>query len=114
MQGGELTCQSPETCLLNDLDPASAENWAKKLQPQPSEGWFDTVTYCGWKDVPSLYLVCEDDQVIPSQWQSQMADLAGSEVEKCGARHMPFVSMPEEVVEVVKMLSLDLVYLELI
>lgn len=74
----------------------------KKLQPQPSEGWDETITYCGWRDVPSVYLVCENDQVLPPQLQFQLAGLAGSKVEKCGAGHMPFLSMPEKVAEVVK------------
>lgn len=102
VQGGAMHCKSPETNLFNDLDPASAEKWTKELQPQPSEGWADTVTYCGWKDVPSVYLVCENDQVIPAPMQLQLAELAGSKVEKCGAGHMPFLSMPEKVAEVVK------------
>ena len=101
-QGGALHCKSPSTMLFNDLDPASAEEWTKTLQPQPSQGWDDTITYCGWKDVPSVYLVCENDQVIPPPMQLQLAELAGSKVEKCGAGHMPFLSMPEKVAEIVK------------
>ena len=97
-----MHCKSPETLLFNDLDAASAENWTKKLSPQPSEGWDQTVTYGGWKDVPSVYLVCENDQVLPPPLQLQMAELAGSKVEQCGAGHIPFLSMPEKVVEVVR------------
>ena len=97
-----MHCKSPETLLFHDLDPTSAEKWKKELQPQPSEGWDDTVTYCGWKDVSSVYLVCENDQVIPPPMQLQLAELAGSKVEKCGAGHMSILSMPEKVAEVVK------------
>ena len=74
----------------------------KKLQSQPSEGWFDTVTYCGWKEIPSVYLVCENDQLLPLHLQLQWADMAGSKIEKCSAGHMPFLSIPERVAEVVK------------
>lgn len=102
IQAGALHCKSPEALLFNDLDTASAEKWTKELQPQPSQGWDDTVTYCGWRDVPSVYLVCENDQVIPPPMQLQLAELAGSKVEKCGAGHMSFLSMPEKVADIVK------------
>ena len=97
-----MHCKTPETLLFSDLDAASAEDWTRKLRPQPAEGWDQTVTYAGWKDVSSVYLVCENDQVIPPQMQLQMAELAGSKVEKCGAGHVPFLSMPEKVADVVR------------
>lgn len=51
VQGVALHCKSPKILLFNNIDPALAEKWTKDLQPQPSEGWDDTITYCGWKDV---------------------------------------------------------------
>lgn len=94
--------KSPKALLFHDLDPDLADEWEKKLQPQPSKEWDDTVTYCGCKDVPSVYLICENDQVVPAQIQHQLAGLAGSTLETCGAGHMPFLSMPEKVAAVVK------------
>lgn len=72
------------------------------LQPQPAEGWDGTLTYGGGKEIPSVYLVCEADQVLPSAEQEQMARLAGSKIIHCGAAHMPMLSMPEKVVEIVE------------
>lgn len=97
-----MHCKSPNILLFKNIDPASAEKWTKHLQPQPSEGWDDTITYCGWKDVPGVYLVCENDQVIPPPMQLQLAQLAGSKVKKCAAGHMSFLRMPERVAKVVK------------
>ena len=71
------------------------------MQSQPASDWDETVTYCGWKDVPSVYLVCEGDGCIPLPMQLQMAESAGSVIEKCAAGHMPMLSMPEKVVEIV-------------
>ena len=45
-----------------------------------------------------MYLVCEEDACIPPDIQLQLAETAGSEVEKCAAGHMPMISMPEKVV----------------
>jgi len=100
-EGGALTCAMPEKILFNDLDDADKEKWTKALKPQPSRDWDGTITYCGWKDVPSVYLVCESDGAIPPPLQLQLAGMAGSQIEKCDAGHMPMLSMPDRVVEVI-------------
>ena len=69
-----------------------------KLESLP----FYTITYCGWRVVPSVYLVCEEDQVISPPLQLQLAELASSKVEKGGTGHMPHLSVPQRVMEVVK------------
>ena len=97
-----MHCADPKNNLFGDLVPEEATKWTKALQIQPAAGWDDTVTYGAWKDVPSVYLVCEGDACIPPEMQLQMAEMAGSEVEKCAAGHMPMLSMPERVVEVVR------------
>ena len=100
-QGGAMHCLTPEKLLFNDLDEKTAKAWVEKLQSQPASDWDDTVTYCGWKDVPSVYLVCEGDACIPPPMQLQLAETAGSKIEKCAAGHMAMVSMPEKVVELI-------------
>lgn len=96
-----MHCLTPEKLLFNDLDDETAKTWVKKLQSHPASGWDDTITYCGWKDVPSVYLVCENDGCIPPPLQLQLAKTAGSKIEKCAAGYMAMVSMPEMVVEVI-------------
>lgn len=96
-----MTCVQPRKFLFNDLDEKEAAKWEKVLELQPAEGWDGTTTYCGWEDVPSVYLICEKDAVIPEAVQLQMAGLAGSELVRCGAGHMPMLSMPGMVVETI-------------
>ncbi|KAL8832862.1 MAG: hypothetical protein Q9170_004728 [Blastenia crenularia] len=98
---GALLCANPKNILFNDLDDAVADEWVAKLKPQPASGWNGTITYCGWKDIPSVYLVCEKDNAIPEQIQIQLAQSAGSRIERCEAGHMPQVSMPEKLAEVI-------------
>lgn len=73
-----------------------------KLQTQPSEDYDRDTRYCGWREVPSVYLVCKSDGCIPVALQRQFAELAGSKVEECEAGHMVMLSMPDRVVEVIK------------
>lgn len=96
-----MYCKSPRASLFNDLPSAEADAWLSKMSFQPAEGWNDVVTYCGWKDIPSTYLVCERDAVFPPEMQRQCAKMAGSEIETCSAGHMVMLSQPERVVEVV-------------
>lgn len=100
-QGNEMYCLNPEVLLFNDLPPAEASSWISKLQCQPASGWEDVVDYVGWKDVPSVYLVCEKDALLPADMQIQMAEMAGSAIVKCDAGHCCMISQPERVVEVV-------------
>lgn len=102
IQGGASHCAQPETLLFGDLSDDEKTQWLAKLQPQPAQGWDDKVSYTGWKDVPSVYLVCEGDNALPVPLQEQLATLAGSKVERCSAGHIPQVSQPARVVEVIK------------
>ena len=102
MQGGALYLKDPEKLFFHDLEEAETQKWMKVLRPQASAGWDGTVSYCGWREVPSLFLVCEKDRIIPEEMQMQFAGLAGSEIMKCGAGHMVHLSMPEKVVEIVR------------
>lgn len=96
-----MHCKDPETTLFSGMSHEETEKWMKELKCQPGEGWDQTTLYCGWRDVPSVYLVCKGDRCLPASVQVQHAKVAGSEVEKCEAGHMVMLSMPEKVVEVI-------------
>lgn len=61
-----------------------------------------TTDYAGWTEIPSVYLICENDQILPEAYQTQMTEMVGSKVERCKSGHMVMLSMPEKVVEVIK------------
>ncbi|KAB8243271.1 hypothetical protein BDV35DRAFT_396037 [Aspergillus flavus] len=92
----------PEQTLFNDLDEEEKGKWLDVLKPQPAQGWNGTTIYAGWKDVKSVYLICEEDQVIPAFLQEELAGLAGSRIERCSAGHLPHLSQPSRFVEVIK------------
>ena len=82
-----MHCLNPSKVLFNDLDESTVKTWIARLQTQSASDWDDTITYYGWKDIRSVYLVCEGDACIPPSVQLQLAEIAGSKVEKCGAGH---------------------------
>jgi pimeloyl-ACP methyl ester carboxylesterase len=54
-----------------------------------------------WKDVPSWYLLAEDDRMIVQANQRFMADRMGAKVRAVAADHAPSISAPDVVVEVI-------------
>ncbi|KAL8760292.1 MAG: hypothetical protein Q9184_003387 [Pyrenodesmia sp. 2 TL-2023] len=101
-QGQKMFCRTPKDLLFNDLSDSDAALWISKLSCQPSSGWDDVVDFAGWKHVPSVYLLCEQDAILKPEMQLQMAQMAGSEIERCSAGHCCMIGQPERVVEVVR------------
>ncbi len=98
-----MYCRSPLSTLFNDLPATEAEKHAKELSWQPST-YIDSihVSYCAWKEIPSVYLYCTQDQIMPLEFQHQIAAMVGAETESCDAGHMVILSQPERVVEFVR------------
>lgn len=97
-----MYCRDPKNILFNDLSPSDASYWISKLSCQPASGWDDVVDYVGWKNVPSTYLLCEQDALLDLEMQTQMAKWAGSEIERCNAGHCCMIGQPQRVMEVVR------------
>lgn len=97
-----MYCKDPRANLLHDVPASEAEGWLQKFECQPATGWDDVIDYCGWKVVPSVYLCSENDALLPLEMQRQMAALAGSKIETCGAGHLAMLSQPGRVIEVVR------------
>ena len=92
----------PLTTLFNDFHSHEAETYANQFSWQPAAYVGSIhISYCAWRDIPSIYLCCTQDNMIPLDFQYQIAAMAGAETESCDAGHMVLLSQPEKVVEVV-------------
>jgi pimeloyl-ACP methyl ester carboxylesterase len=54
-----------------------------------------------WKTIPSWYLTCTDDHMIPPPAQEFMAKRMGAKVHSTATSHAPFMSRPQDVVEII-------------
>jgi pimeloyl-ACP methyl ester carboxylesterase len=54
-----------------------------------------------WKSLPSWYLVCTDDQMIPPAAQEAMATRMGATIRHAPASHAAFLSRPDDVAEII-------------
>ena len=57
------------------------------------------LTRAAWRYIPSTYLICENDQAAPPQYQEMFAASAKSEVKRCNSGHSPQLSQPDMLVQ---------------
>jgi pimeloyl-ACP methyl ester carboxylesterase len=86
-------------CTDVDIDWAIA-----RLGPQPAITLQQPATAAAWRDLPSTYVVCADDQSIPLWMQHAFAARATSSV-AWPTSHSPFLSQPDLVVELLAELA---------
>lgn len=90
---------TPERIFYNDLDEAAQQKWAAQLKPFSYKCFYSKLTYAGWRDIPSTYFYCLQDQAIPIEAQRGMVEGSGIQfrTETLDASHSPFLSMPDKV-----------------
>jgi pimeloyl-ACP methyl ester carboxylesterase len=62
-----------------------------------------------WKTIPSWYLVCTDDQMIPPPAQEFMAKRMGATVRSVASSHAAFMSKPQAVADLIALAAESLV-----
>ncbi|KAH8716849.1 Alpha/beta hydrolase fold-1 [Phaeosphaeriaceae sp. PMI808] len=98
---GELLYATDASIFYNDLPEKEQQDWFSKLQSQTLATFHTKTTAATWRQIPTSYLVCEDDRAIPAFAQDAMIKAvqdAGAEIDvtRFKASHSPFLSMPEE------------------
>lgn len=85
----------PRAMFYGDVpDPLAAEAIGN-LVDQRLQPFVDRVTAAAWHDVPSTYIVTEQDGVLPVAFQETMAARTKN-VLRVPASHSPFLSQPAE------------------
>ncbi len=85
-------------CLFQDCD-AETTAWAvARLGPQPGVTLGDLPTAVAWRERPSTYVVCTDDEGVHPELQRAMARRCTATVE-WPTSHSPFLSAPDRVAE---------------
>ena len=88
-------------CADVDIDWAVA-----RLGPQPAITLQQPVPAAAWRDLPSTYVLCADDQAIPLWMQHAFAERATNSV-VWPTSHSPFLSRPDLVVELLAGLAAE-------
>lgn len=100
MDTGMATVPDPRTSFYLDCDPAAAEAAAARLQPHCLGAFAAESTRAAWQELPSTYLLCEQDNAVPPGAQEAMSAAAGTVI-RMDSSHSPFMSHPDEVAEII-------------
>ncbi|QUQ72299.1 alpha/beta fold hydrolase [Kutzneria sp. CA-103260] len=86
---------NPIDTFYADVPADVARDAVARLRPQSAQAARDRQIGAGWRDIPSTYIVCEQDKAVPPAVQEEMARQA-DDVRRLDASHSPFLSMPSE------------------
>ena len=76
-----------------------------ELVDQGSAGVYNAVTYEPYRDIPTIYLMCEKDNALPFEAQQMMVSLAGDGAIKSQTSptgHIVMQAAPQTVVDVIE------------
>lgn len=86
--------------FFNRCTPSVAAGASSKLHTYMGlKAVSQRLTRAGWKEIPSTYVLCADDQAIELRWQRRMAERATHRVE-LDSDHSPFLCMPDAVADI--------------
>jgi pimeloyl-ACP methyl ester carboxylesterase len=71
-------------------------------QPIAGSAFAEVMGEPAWKSFPSWYLVTQSDQAIPPDAQRLFAKRMGATIVEVNSSHLPMVSHPDEVVELIE------------
>jgi pimeloyl-ACP methyl ester carboxylesterase len=85
-------------CLYQDCSPAEVERAMGRLGPQPMLNLSQEPRAVAWRDKPSTYVVCANDQTVHPDLQRILARRCTTNVEWLTG-HSPFLCQPDRVVD---------------
>lgn len=103
-----LEAEGNARVTFSDLPIDEAIAWASIMPHHSAITFAGDLTYPTYKDIPSAYLLTKENKVIPPEMQRSMIDAAnglrGSPIIEYPilSGHVPFISRPGAVVDVVR------------
>lgn len=90
--------------MYSDLPLEIGQELAKKICYHAAPAFATPLTYAAYRRVPTTYLICKKDKVIPLELQQAMVNLAGEEAitYHCDAGHFPMLSVRNVVVKLIR------------
>jgi len=82
-----------------DCDDTTRANAIARLRPQVPAPFLDPVPAVAWREIPTTYVVCTEDQSLPVELQRDVFAPRAGEVVELASSHSPFFSQPERVAD---------------
>ncbi|KAF4951700.1 hypothetical protein FSARC_12851 [Fusarium sarcochroum] len=103
-----ITPEGHAPTTFSDLPAEEGLRLAKEMSDHSTTSFREPLTYAGYSDVEVHYIVCEQDQIIPPQFQRGMIEAVetltgkGVKVHNLESGHMPPISQPDNLSKIVK------------
>ncbi|WP_371794741.1 alpha/beta fold hydrolase [Streptomyces sp. NBC_01718] len=85
----------PSIHLYGGAAVEDAARATERLVPQTVKSFSEPLTATAWKTVPSTYIICELDEILPPAFQEAMSARSDRSY-RLSSSHSPFLSMPAE------------------
>ncbi|KAH8815440.1 Alpha/beta hydrolase fold-1 [Xylogone sp. PMI_703] len=92
--------------FYNDMPADLATKHSQTVKHHAYRSFYSELTYAPYKDIPTMYIQCEQDQTIPIALQKSFIERAKASaptamdiVDWLDAGHSPFLSMPDSVAD---------------
>ncbi|PLB54024.1 alpha/beta-hydrolase [Aspergillus steynii IBT 23096] len=106
VQGNYVRCSAGAEAAFHDLTPEEQQKWSAALLHTSRELFSGAATYEPWHQIPSAYIITEEDHALPAQYQEIMAGkLATQFMYRLKSSHSPFLSIPDRLAEVLQELA---------
>ncbi|GGK20400.1 hypothetical protein GCM10011583_60370 [Streptomyces camponoticapitis] len=92
--------EDPAKHFYGDAVSEDADRAARRLVPQTVKSFSESLTEPVWKTVPSSYIICEQDEILPPALQEAMAARADRSY-RLSSSHSPFLSMPGDLARLI-------------
>ncbi|TQS32867.1 hypothetical protein Golomagni_06804 [Golovinomyces magnicellulatus] len=94
--GGRFCIREAGAKMYSDLPDDERTYWEEKVIDQSYAVQTTELTHAAYQYIPSTYVVSENDQAVPTQYQEMFAASANAEVLRIAAGHSPMLSKPDE------------------
>ncbi|OJJ07853.1 hypothetical protein ASPVEDRAFT_202938 [Aspergillus versicolor CBS 583.65] len=103
IDGDYVRCNGGAEIALHDVPVEIQQKAESELTHTSREVFSGAATYEPWHDIPSAYIITEDDRGLPAQIQELLsAKLKTEVVYRIKSSHSPFLSMPDRLAEILE------------
>jgi pimeloyl-ACP methyl ester carboxylesterase len=100
VHGDTVTPDRPREIFYGDLSEEDADRAIGQLKPESLAAFTEMQSAAAWRNVPSTYVLCEQDRAIPLAAQEQMSARA-TNTHRLATSHSPFLSKPADVARLI-------------
>ena len=90
---------TPETVFYGGVPQDLIDAALPRLTTQTLSSFAAPQTRAAWKNVPSTYVICDEDRALPPRLQEAMSQ-AATNVVTLNSAHSPFLCRPDKVAEI--------------